>query len=300
MTKFQDLNLSNAFLFAATAQDPEACRVILQSILEKEISQVNVHTEHTVFFSSDYRMIRLDVYGQDELDVQYNIEMQNQNKGNLSKRARFHHAQMDVTSLKPGMDFARLNPSYVIFICTFDPFGKGLYRYTFMQRCVETDISIGDEACTIFFNTKGKNAEHVSEELREFLAYFENSTDEFVKESKAPGVKLLHEKVKQVKQDAKLEEKYMTVEEWMRMREEDAVEQGLERGMAQGLERGMAQGMAQGMSKTILGVLSAKFEVPEKVREAILCQNEISVLDEWVAIAANATSVEDFISKSAI
>jgi len=85
MTKFQDLNLSNAFLFAATAQDPEACRVILQSVLEREISQVNVHAEHTVLFSSDYRMIRLDVYGEDELNVQYNIEMQNQKKGNLLK-----------------------------------------------------------------------------------------------------------------------------------------------------------------------------------------------------------------------
>lgn len=296
MTKFQDLNLSNAFLFAATAQDPEACKVILQSVLEREISQVNVHAEHTVLFSSDYRMIRLDVYGEDELDVQYNIEMQNQKKGNLLKRARYHHAQMDVASLKPGEDFSQLSPSYVIFICTFDPFGEGLYRYTVTQRCEEVDIPVSDGTCTIYFNTKGKNAAYVSEELREFLAYFEDSTDAFAEESKATGVKLLHEKVKQVKQDATLEARYMTVEEWMREREEEMIERVTAEATAQGMEQGMAQGMAQ----ALLNILSSKFEVPEEIREKILSQREVSVLEKWVVPAANAASVEEFISKSAI
>ena len=292
MTKFQDLNLCNAFLFAATAQDPEACRVILQSVLERDISQVNVHTEHTILFHSEYRMIRLDVYGEDALDVQYNIEMQNQNKGNLLKRARFHHAQMDVASLKPGDDFSKLNPSYVIFICTFDPFGEGLYRYTITQHCEEADIPVSDGTCTIFFNTKGKNAEYVSEELREFLTYFENSTDEFVKESKTPGVKLLHEKVKQVKKDAFLEANYMTVEEWMQER----VEVETERITAEV----MAKGMVQGTSNALLNILASKFELSEEIREKISSQRDISVLEDWVILAANATTIEDFISKSAI
>ena len=239
MTKFQDLNLSNAFL-----------------------------------------------------NVQYNIEMQNQNKGNLLKRARYHHAQMDVTALKPGEDFSQLPPSYVIFICTFDPFGEGLYRYTITQQCEEVDIPVSDGTCTIYFNTKGKNAAYVSEELREFLAYFENSTDEFAKESKATGVKMLHEKVKQVKQDATLEARYMTVEEWMREREEEMIERVT--------AEATAQGMAQGMVQALLNILSSKFEVSEEIREKILCQSDVSVLEEWVVLAANTISIEEFISQSAI
>lgn len=292
MTKFQDLNLSNSFLFAATAQDPEACRVILQSVLEKEIPQVNVHTEHEVLLSSEYRMIRLDVYGEDELNVQYNIEMQNRNRGNLSKRSRYHHAKMDVTSLKPGMDFSQLNPSYVIFICTFDPFGEGLYRYTFTQRCEEADICLGDETRTIFFNTKGKNAVDVSDELKEFLAYIENSTDDFAQRSVSAGVKMLHEKVKQVKKNAELEAKYMTVGEWMQEMEEEFKEKTT--------ALIMEQGMAQGISKSILVVLAAKFDVSEELREKILFQEDVAVLEEWLAIAANATSIEEFVNKSAI
>ncbi len=57
---------------------------------------------------------------------------------------------------------------------------------------------------------------------------------------------------------------------------------------------------ADGKAESILIFLSAKFDVPEELREKILCQGDVSVLDEWVAIAANATSIEDFISKSAI
>jgi len=280
MTKFQDLNLCNAFLFAATAQDPEACRAILQIVLEREIPQVNVHTEHTVLFSSDYRMVRFDVYGEDELDVQYNIEMQNKNEGNLPHRSRYHHAEMDVSTLKPGTDFRQLKPSYVIFICTFDPFGQGLYRYTFAQRCEEVNIPLGDETRTIFISTKGKNPESISDELKEFLSYIEDSTDKFVAEGKASGVKLLHEKVKQVKKNAELEAKYMTGEDLLRWSREE--------------------GEAKGEAKSLLIVLAAKFDVPEELREKILCQGDVSVLDEWVAIAANATSIEDFISKSAI
>ncbi len=165
-------------------------------------------------------------------------------------------------------------------ICTFDPFGKGLYRYTFSQRCEEVDISLGDEISTIFISTKGQNPENISEELREFLAYLENSTDRLVAEGKTTGVKLLHEKVKKVKENAELEAKYMTGEDLLRWSKEE--------------------GKAEGKAESILIVLSAKFEVPAEVREKILGQEDVSVLDEWIVIAANATSIEDFINKSSI
>jgi len=82
------------------------------------------------------------------------------------------------------------------------------------------------------------------------------------------------------KQNADLEAKYMTGEDLLRWSREE--------------------GEAKGEAKSLLIVLAAKFDVPEELREKILCQGDVSVLDEWVAIAANATSIEDFISKSAI
>ena len=61
-----------------------------------------------------------------------------------------------------------------------------------------------------------------------------------------------------------------------------------------------AEGKAEGKAESILVVLASKFEVSDELREKILCETDISVLDEWIVHAANATSIEDFISKSSI
>ncbi len=278
MKQFKDLDLSDAFLFAATAQDPEACRMILQFVLKREIPEVKVHTEHTILISSDYRMVRLDVYGEDEMKVQYNVEAQNQNPGNLAKRSRFHQAEIDVSSLKPGDDFSALKPSYVIFICTFDPFGQGLYRYTFEPRCLEVDLSLGDDTQRIFFNTRGSVEKGVSRELIQFLHYMENSTDQFVAESTSADIAALHEKVKQVKRNPDLEGKYMTGADWMEMCKAE----------------GLAEGRAEGRIESILAILSVKFAVPEELKEEIMSQTDLEILDRWIVLAAQANSLEAF------
>ena len=42
----KDLDLSNAFLFAAAMEDPETCQIVLEIILGTKLPKVNVHTEH--------------------------------------------------------------------------------------------------------------------------------------------------------------------------------------------------------------------------------------------------------------
>ncbi len=39
--------------------------------------------------------------------------------------------------------------------------GRGLYRYTFTQRCGEEDFPLEDGTTRIFINTKGKNRAYV-------------------------------------------------------------------------------------------------------------------------------------------
>ena len=46
----------------AVLEDPEACRLVLEIILGRKISKVNVRTEHSIFLNSDARCIRLDVH----------------------------------------------------------------------------------------------------------------------------------------------------------------------------------------------------------------------------------------------
>jgi predicted transposase/invertase (TIGR01784 family) len=186
-----------------------------------------------MLYSSDCRSIRLDVYASDEAGYEYNLEMQNENEGNLPKRSRFHQAEMDVMSIKPGEDFDRLPPGYVIFICSFDPFGQGLYRYTFQNMCQETPFPLEDGAIKIFLSTKGKNEDDVPEGLKNFLHYVENSTDSYVASVQDKTISKLHESIRQIKKSREWEGRYVRFEELLRKSERKGREEGLEKGRAE-------------------------------------------------------------------
>lgn len=208
--RFQDLNLADAYLFAAALEDSETCRLTLEILLGRKVSHVTVHTEYAVLFSKDYRSIRLDVYAKDDECGGYNVEMQGENERNHPKHSRYHQAQMDVMSLSPGSDFNELKPNYVVFICRFDPFGKGLFRYTFSNRCAETDLELGDGTVKIFLNTKGTNTADIPKELVHFLEYVENSTAECADKQDDDRIRHIHRRVTVVKESQKWERKYMT------------------------------------------------------------------------------------------
>ena len=252
-TSFSELNLKNAFLFAAVMSDTESCRLILEMILDKPIGKVSVNTEHSILLNSDYRSVRLDVYAIEDkqisggetayeteeagqLQVDYNVEMQNDRRTNLAKRSRYYQAEIDVASLKPGEDIDNLRPNYVIFICTYDPFGYGLYRYVFENRCVEQGFPLNDGTMKIFLNTKGKNPEAVPDVLVDFLKYIEVSTDSCAQESKDKRIELLHQNVMLLKKSRELESRYMRFGELLDVAANDAKAEGRAEGRAEGKE----------------------------------------------------------------
>ncbi len=70
--QFRDLDLSNAFLFAAALEDEETCRLVLECILGTPVGKVKVKSERSILFRSDFRLVRLDVFASDEWNVDYN------------------------------------------------------------------------------------------------------------------------------------------------------------------------------------------------------------------------------------
>lgn len=225
---FQDLNLNNSFLFSAALEDEETCRLVLECILDCNITNLRVHTEHNVLFNTDFKYIRLDVFGKDKLDVSYDLEMQNENEGNLPLRSRYYQAELDLSSLKPGENYEHLKPLYVIFICSFDPFGKNLYRYTFEMQCGERNFPLNDGVKRIFLNTKGTNPDEVPSVLVALLGYLEESTDSYVNKTNCNKLKHIHQRVKQLKKNRSLKERYMRFEELLKQREKKGFKQGSE------------------------------------------------------------------------
>lgn len=232
-TTFQDLNLSNAFLFAAAMEDEETCKLFIETILGEQLGKITVKSERLIMYNSDFRCVRLDVFASDETR-DFNVEMQNENEHNLPKRSRYHQAEMDLSSLKPGENFNALKPIVIIFVCSFDPFGKGLYRYTYENICKETGEPLGDEVQKIFISTKGKNKEQVPDSLINLLNYVVNSTDNYVGSISDENIEKLHSRIKMLKKNRKLEEKYMTYDEMMKIE----YSKGKKDGEAKGREEG--------------------------------------------------------------
>ena len=114
-------------------------------------------TERQFRYTLDGKPIRLDVYTRDR-DTIYDAEMQNRNHKSpetleLPKRSRFYQSAMDTDFLQKGHSYRRLPEGKVLFICTFDPFGRGNAKYTFTKNCEEVPgLRLQDGTTCIFYN----------------------------------------------------------------------------------------------------------------------------------------------------
>lgn len=155
--KFEDLTISDDFMFGIVMRDPKYCKPFLETILNIKISRIEYpEDQKTINLSLDAKSIRLDVYVEDDFDTVYNIEMQNGHHKNLPKRTRYYQGMIDLNLLDKGMDYTQLKQSFVIFVCTFDPFHIGRHVYTVENRCVEdTNLLLNDATQKIILNTKG-------------------------------------------------------------------------------------------------------------------------------------------------
>ena len=196
-TIWEELGISNDFLFGKIMQDPELCRELLQRILPKlSIDRVEYpELQKGIKPDVDAKSVRLDVYVKDGKGTVYDIEMQVTDTKELPKRTRYYQSMLDLQMIDKGQPYKQLKPSYIIFICPFDTFGKGRHIYTFENICKEDEsILLGDGTTKIFLNGDS-NMDDVSKELRAFLDYVcgKPSEDSFVKK--------LEEAVKEAKKN---------------------------------------------------------------------------------------------------
>lgn len=272
-TQFKNLTISNAFLFSAVMADEEICRRVIELALGIPIARVYINTEKTMAYHPEYHGIRLDVYAADDNNTRFNIEMQVAFQHFLPKRSRYYHSQLDMDALCTGESYKNLPDTYVIFICDFDPFGKGLYRYTCETKCSEEDFSVNDGTKTVYLSTKGKNPDHVPHALVKFLQYVSASCQESEADFRDSFVKCLQEKVRSIKADRSMEERYMLLEEMMRNERKE------------------------GMAESILIILGKKGVVSSGLNERIREENNINTLTQWLCLAADSASVEEFEQK---
>ncbi|MDU4971663.1 MAG: Rpn family recombination-promoting nuclease/putative transposase [Hungatella hathewayi] len=218
----RELNLEDDFLFARVMSDKEICRKVLERILNISIKEVVLPTtQRTIDLLFEGKGIRLDVYVNDDKGTVYNCEMQRGRRRELPKRSRYYLGSIDLDLIAAGQPYTALRKTFIIFVCTFDPFKDGRHIYSFENICREnTAISLGDEAAKIFLNTKG-TADDIDHDMKEFLTYIENTTDTFAAQTSSALVKEIHEKVTEVKQSKEMEVEYMTLLQRDREKQEE-------------------------------------------------------------------------------
>ena len=220
---WENIGISNDFLFGKVMQDAELCKELLQIIFPNiKIKHIKYPELQKVFNPDiDAKSIRLDVYVQDNNEKIYNIEMQMVNTYELPKRTRYYQSIIDLQLVDKGGHYKKLKHSYIIFICPFDLFQKRRHIYTFENFCKEDkNIPLSDGTTKVFLNTKG-TLDDVNKSLKEFLDYVENGKPTGTFTNK------LDKAVKKAKQNREWRHEYMT----LLMRDQENIEKGIERGI---------------------------------------------------------------------
>ena len=221
------------------------CQYLIEKILHipiKEILQI-VAERHTNSPRISSKSIRLDVYVEIPDGTVIDLEMQVTGKGStiyreadeeqveseLPLRTRYYQSLISMDMLRRGMDYTELHKSYVVFICTFDPYGKGMPVYHFTNRCREDEsLEMGDLTEQIFLNAKAADKTD-DKELAAFLRYVNSglAQSEFTQE--------IDDETKKVRNDTDWRERVVTWEMDLRIMERRALEKGKKEGKKEGM-----------------------------------------------------------------
>ena len=176
MKSWEELSIEDDFLFQKVMENKEICQTFLEKALKRKIANIHYfESEKTVNLSPENKGVRFDVMVETADGTMIDVEMQTSDKSEwLPKRTRYYQAMIDINTLAKGKkaSYKRLPESYIIFVCTFDPFAKSRKVYTFTNQCQEENFELNDGITKIFYNTTGTVGE-LDEDIENFLNYIE-------------------------------------------------------------------------------------------------------------------------------
>ncbi|MBP5449592.1 MAG: Rpn family recombination-promoting nuclease/putative transposase, partial [Spirochaetales bacterium] len=206
LKQWLNAGFTDDFIFFAVMHNKALCKEMIERLLDIKIDKIEYpKLQHTIKTSQRSKGVRLDVYLKGSNKV-FNLEMQTASNKTLSKRARYYQSIIDVDMLDKGCDYNELPELYILFICTDDPFDKGLPVYTFNRKCEENEkLKLDDGTYIKLYNAKAYMREQ-NEKIREILEYIDTG------KAKADFTERLQAKVDKTKKQDNLRSRYMTLE----------------------------------------------------------------------------------------
>ena len=224
--EWEELTICDNFLFQKVMQNQRLCKRLIEKLLGIKVKSISYPAaEKSIDVSATQKSIRLDLYVETDEGVILDIEMQTAEgtEGWLAKRTRYYQSMIDLDVLGKGKDYTDLKQSYVIFICTFDPFpDNGRKLYTFSNRCHEQDgLELGDETTKMFLNARGTIGK-VDKDIDSFLAYVDG------KAAEGKFTKDVASEVNKVKQHNETKVEYMTLMMELKQQRREGYNEGKE------------------------------------------------------------------------
>ena len=281
MDDLRNATISNNFMFRLVMEKPELCRQLLERVLDVKISEINYpEGEKSLEAQLTSKGVRLDIYVTLADGTVIDVEMQASDsfKEALGKRTRYYQSVLDNDALKKGELYSRLRKTYIIFICTFDPFDKNFTKYTFSSRCHEDyALSLDDGVYKIFLNTQG-DRHQVSRSLANLMDYINNNepNDDFTRS--------LQEEVELQRDDDGKRALYMTYNQTLMEMEEKGKIKGREEGRAEGREEGRSEGREEVITEAAIDMLKEKLPVDMISRVTKLTVEQITEIGKKNAL----------------
>lgn len=243
---------TNRWMFGRVMLDESVCKDVIRCVLGIEAERIEYLNAGQVLEPAiDSRGVRMDVYAREANRV-YDIEMQAGAEPLIGQRFRYYQSALDTTALAPGKDYDELPESFIIFMCAYDPFDRGIPLYTLERHCREApDLTVDCNAHWIALNARAWDA-LPDGALRDLLHYTQNGSI-----GASSLVQRIDEIVAKANNDRKWVDKVFycvsTIEEndarRARILERLARKKGLEEGREEGREQGLAEGRAEGRAE---------------------------------------------------
>ena len=226
-------------MFTTVMKNKKACIKLLEAIFGEghRIADIRYarHPEAEKSLLADplRRGVRLDVYFDDGKTV-YDIELQRTSITDLAQRARLYSSSMDVGMLDKGESFENIRTSYVIFLCTFDPFARDEKVYRFATMCENVQgLPLGDRRYIMFLNSRGSKGDS-SLDMDELFRYLNGGVEAIGMETRSELVAVLDKYVRKYNRDDDWRKEYMKLEFLLK----DKYDEGRTVGEAEGISIG--------------------------------------------------------------
>lgn len=144
---------TNDAIFNYVMSDKDTCLQVLRAVLPEVSVLNNDVSEFSSVDTGKTNVIQLETSVKGK-HILFDIEMYGKDRGH-TENSRILQKRSNILE---NLALEKNYQVYQVFLCTFDPFDRGLIKYTFSQKiCNEDDnVRYEDNYYAVFINSKGK------------------------------------------------------------------------------------------------------------------------------------------------